>query len=228
MPLEIQQTPVDGAHILALGGQLDSRTAPELERELLDCLAKDRKLILLDLAKLEFVSSAGLRVMVMVGKRLSAAGGALALCALNPSVQQVFDVAGFTRLFAIQPSREAALGHLVKSSKLTRVSQLASSLLRQEAQAPAAPRPASADAALRSERASLAAELLSGRLVAERARGDAASAPAPVDAAPARPTPVAPAPVVAASASDAEGTGGQLLGKLKRALLGKTGTAEDR
>lgn len=145
-------------HILALSGQLDSRSAPELERELLSSLAKKRHSILLDFSQLEFISSAGLRVLVMTGKRLAAQGGALALCTLPPAVLEVFEVAGMTPLFPIHPSRAEAVRWLSRSTKLSRVSSLADSLLRKQDSERLPPRLPSAAGG--GERSSLAAELL--------------------------------------------------------------------
>src|SRR5262249_26979224 len=61
-------------------------------------------------ANIGYVSSAGLRVLLATAKQLDGGRGVLRLCRLNGTVQEVFDVAGFSRMFAIFPTREAALG----------------------------------------------------------------------------------------------------------------------
>ena len=124
--------------VLALSGQLDSKTAPELEREVGKALGKTGRAVLFDFTDLEFVASAGLRIVIMVGKRLAADGGAIALCGLNPSVREVFEIAGFAKLFPILPDRRAALAKLAGSARLANIGRLADRLLHRGAEPGAA------------------------------------------------------------------------------------------
>lgn len=160
MPLEQATAEEQGVTVVALAGQLDSRTAPEFEKALLKLLGEKKLEILLDLAALEYVASAGLRVFVMVGKRLQADGGRLALCALEPGVLKVLEVSGFVPLFPILPNRKEAIPWLLANAKVGRIGSLAGEILRRDAGA-AAPR-APLGAADR-ERAAYAAELLKKR-----------------------------------------------------------------
>ena len=68
--------------------------------------------LLLDLEKVAYVSSAGLRVFLMLAKQSRAAGGRLALCSLAPEVKEVFDISGFTALFMLLPDRVSGLNAL--------------------------------------------------------------------------------------------------------------------
>jgi len=120
--------------VLALSGQLDSKTAPELEREVGKALGKTGRALLFDLTGLEFVASAGLRIVIMVGKRLASDGGAIALCGLNPSVREVFEISGFAKLFPILPDRRAALAKLSGSARLANIGRLADRLLHKGAE----------------------------------------------------------------------------------------------
>jgi stage II sporulation protein AA (anti-sigma F factor antagonist) len=141
MPLELQDAEENGVAIVAAVGQIDSRTAPELEARLNKLLSEKKREILLDLTRLDYVASAGLRIFVMVGKRLQAEGGRLALCALNPSVHKVLEVSGFLDLFPIRSDRADALVWLNDTAKASRVSALAGEILGREGRG-AAPRPA--------------------------------------------------------------------------------------
>lgn len=132
MALEIETVDHPEIGILLLEGEVDSRTAGELEDALLEELRGDRTSVLLDCSRLDFISSAGLRVLVMVGKRLAAEGGRLALARMAPSVREVFDVAGMSRLFSIHADREQALQWLDESARVARVSGLAGDLLGEE------------------------------------------------------------------------------------------------
>ena len=65
--------------------------------------------MVLDCSQLDYVSSAGLRVFLITAKRLSKVDGKLALSALTEQVREVFDIAGFSSIFRIYPSRREAL-----------------------------------------------------------------------------------------------------------------------
>jgi anti-anti-sigma factor len=90
-------------------GRLDTETAGELELALHDAFESGRRHFVLDLARISYVSSAGLRVLLALAKKLDGDIGTLRLAALNASVKQVFDIAGFTTLFDIRANHKAAL-----------------------------------------------------------------------------------------------------------------------
>ena len=109
-PMEIREERRGGILVLAASGRFDSVTSADLEQRLL-VVAGERQLVL-DLAGVEYVSSAGLRVFLKLARRVKDAGGELLLCAMKEPVRQVFDLAGFLPLFAIEPTRELALARL--------------------------------------------------------------------------------------------------------------------
>jgi hypothetical protein len=74
-----------------------------------DLFAAGEREYVIDLSGIGYVSSAGLRVLLSLAKQLDGGKGSLRLCGLNAAVTQVFDVAGFSKLFAIFPDRTAAL-----------------------------------------------------------------------------------------------------------------------
>ena len=162
MPFEVQTKDEGKVLVVALSGQLDTRAAPQLEKALDAQVGQGRNEILVDCARLDFVTSAGLRVLLMTGKRVAAAGGRLALCALNPSVREVFDISGFANLFPILPARESALEWLATNVKVAKVSHLADDLLARKEVGKKDARPAVGGAAA-AERSALAARLLGGK-----------------------------------------------------------------
>ncbi|CAK0770866.1 putative anti-sigma factor antagonist BtrV [uncultured Gammaproteobacteria bacterium] len=95
--------------VIELRGRLDSNTSKILEEKLLAAIAPEQPAMVVDCGQLDYVSSAGLRVLLMAAKKVKAARGKLALCALKAHVQEVFDVSGFSSIFAIHPARAAAL-----------------------------------------------------------------------------------------------------------------------
>ena len=85
---------------IALEGRLDTMTAPELEAELNQSLGSAESLVL-DFSKLEYISSAGLRVLLSAHKMMSAKGG-MKVTNVNEIVQEVFEVTGFADILDIE------------------------------------------------------------------------------------------------------------------------------
>ena len=85
---------------LAVIGRLDTTTAPELEQELKESLEGVKELIL-DLAGLEYISSAGLRVLLAAQRRMNKQGS-MKLINVNELVMEVFEVTGFSTILTIE------------------------------------------------------------------------------------------------------------------------------
>ena len=86
--------------ILVLAGRLDTQSAPELEKEL-DTILSALKDLTLDLTELEYVSSAGLRVILKAQKAMNSKG-AMRLTGVNDSIMEVFDITGFLDFLTIE------------------------------------------------------------------------------------------------------------------------------
>lgn len=95
--------------IVTVEGRLDTLTAPELEKQCLELLEGERKNLVLDFSSLEYISSAGLRSVLVVGKKSKANGSNLTLCGLSGLVEEVFNMSGFDSFFPIYPSVEKIL-----------------------------------------------------------------------------------------------------------------------
>jgi anti-anti-sigma factor len=95
--------------IISLTGRLDGTTMGEVEQRFLELLGQGNKQFVFDLLELEYISSAGLRVMLLSVKKTRAIAGKIALCRLNANVQEVFQISGFSTIFEIFPAREDAL-----------------------------------------------------------------------------------------------------------------------
>ena len=85
---------------IALDGRLDTVTSPELEKELKDSLDAIETLTM-DFSKLDYISSAGLRVLLSAHKTMSKKGG-LKITNVNEIVKEVFDVTGFADILTIE------------------------------------------------------------------------------------------------------------------------------
>jgi len=93
-------------------GQVNSANAAGLESQLLQLVQNGEYRWVLDLSQLEYISSAGLRVALMLAKRIREHGGRLALCGMQPHVHEVFDISGFLAILTVVDTRDDALAHV--------------------------------------------------------------------------------------------------------------------
>lgn len=92
---------VNGAGLdIALGGRLDTTTAPQLEAELKNSLEGIEE-VNLDFENLEYLSSAGLRVILTAQKKMNARNGKLVIRHVNETIMEVFEVTGFADILTI-------------------------------------------------------------------------------------------------------------------------------
>ena len=98
--LNINKTIEDGKAVFSLAGRLDTVTAPAFENELKDSL-KDVRELIIDCAELEYISSAGLRVLLAAQKVMSRQGE-MKLTNVGEIVQEVFEVTGFSDILTIE------------------------------------------------------------------------------------------------------------------------------
>lgn len=99
--MKINRT-LDGSKLtLALEGRLDTTTAPELESELRDSLSSATELTL-NFAALDYLSSAGLRVILSAQKQMNAKKGKMVVTHVNETIQEVFEVTGFVDILTIE------------------------------------------------------------------------------------------------------------------------------
>lgn len=99
MSLKVEKTMAE-ATTLVLAGRLDTSTAPELEAEL-DGLLPDTKALIFDLKELEYISSAGLRLILKAQKAMNQQGS-MKLIHVPESVMEVFDITGFVDFLTIE------------------------------------------------------------------------------------------------------------------------------
>ena len=89
--------------------RFDAYSAKEVEADLNEAIDNGADKILCDFSGTEYISSAGLRVLLATAKKLKKVGGEICLSALKPYVSEVFETAGFTPLFKIYDSEKEAL-----------------------------------------------------------------------------------------------------------------------
>ena len=98
--MTIHKTIADSAAALKIIGRLDTTTAPELEATIDGCVAEIKELVL-DCSELEYVSSAGLRV-ILKAQKLMNAQGTMKLTHVNETIMEVFDITGFADILTIE------------------------------------------------------------------------------------------------------------------------------
>lgn len=106
--MQISEETRGGAVVITAAGRLDSSTAAALETSLSACIQANPATVL-DLSGVPYVSSAGLRVLLIGAKAARAKSHRLVLSGLSESVREVFDISGFTSIFAIEPDLDSAL-----------------------------------------------------------------------------------------------------------------------
>ena len=106
--MDITTRTQNGVTVVVLAGSLDSNTSPQAQQAIEGILAAGARKLAVDCTALDYISSAGLRVLLGTAKRLSA-GGALRLFGLNETVREVFDISGFSTILAVFATEADAL-----------------------------------------------------------------------------------------------------------------------
>jgi anti-sigma B factor antagonist len=107
--MEIRKEKRDDALVMQVIGRLDASTAAELEHNLIPVMQQDRTKVILDFADLEYISSAGLRVLLLAMKTTKKVAGELIICNMKDHIKEIFDIAGFLPIFKITATLEEAL-----------------------------------------------------------------------------------------------------------------------
>lgn len=109
--MDIRRETIDEVAVLAPLGRVDSNSAREIEEALLPMF--DAKApVLVDFGGMNYISSAGLRVLLLAARRSKATGLALGLCGMSKPVEEVFAISGFAKLFRIFPTSAEAIAEL--------------------------------------------------------------------------------------------------------------------
>ena len=98
--------------VLRLDGRLDAVSSPALEKKIFEFVEGGHIRILLDFSQVDYLSSAGLRLMLSATKKVRAKGGLLVFCSLQDEVMEIVKMAGFERMLPIYPNEQQALAAL--------------------------------------------------------------------------------------------------------------------
>ena len=106
--MEIKEDAIGEAVVLIPQTRVDSATAKAFEGKVVAVVNSGAPRIIIDFCDLDYISSAGLRV-VLVGAKMTRAPRKFALCGMKPQIREIFDVSGFSKILAIHPDRDTAL-----------------------------------------------------------------------------------------------------------------------
>jgi anti-anti-sigma factor len=106
--MHINETRQQGVTVVSPVGRIDSTSSPVLETHLVGLTKAGEHRVVIDFGAVDYISSAGLRVMLSLIKRTKEVRGKVALAAMGDSVRQVFELAGFLPLFTVEATTDAA------------------------------------------------------------------------------------------------------------------------
>ena len=107
--MELDRTPIGDVQVIGITGRLDSATSPAFEAQVLPSIRPGSNRVVLDFTGVEYVSSAGLRVVLLAAKQTRATQGAFAICGMAAPIHHVFQMSGFARIIALYPTRDEAV-----------------------------------------------------------------------------------------------------------------------
>jgi len=96
--------------VLKVEGRLDATSSPVTEKRIFDFIDAGKHKIVLDLEKVDYLSSAGMRLLLATTKKLKALDGQMVVCALSDMVMDVIEMAGFDHILNIQDDEKQAIG----------------------------------------------------------------------------------------------------------------------
>lgn len=110
--MDLREERIGEIVVLEVKGRVDSTTAPTLGEKLTGLFTLPRQRLVVDLRELEYISSAGFRILLLAAKRAEEGASRFILCGISGKVQQLFDLGGFLDLFPVMASRDDGIAAL--------------------------------------------------------------------------------------------------------------------
>lgn len=107
--IKMQSDHIKGVLVISAAGQVHGMNAREFHDNLYKEIIASNNFVVLDLEKLSYINSAGLRSILLVGKTLQGRNTRFVLCSLSDSVKEIFKIAGFDRILEMFESRSDAI-----------------------------------------------------------------------------------------------------------------------
>ena len=107
--MEIKTEEENGTLVVQVDGRIDGATAPEFENTVKSVISEDNLAVIVNFEGVSYISSAGLRAVLLVAKQLSQTNTKFALYSLGDLTREVFEISGFDRIIQIHGSKDEAL-----------------------------------------------------------------------------------------------------------------------
>ncbi len=109
MDVEVTEERVGEVLVLSPIGRLDSANVHSFESVIMERVSKGERRVVVDFSRLDFISSSGMRVLLIASKALKAKAGTLVLCSMKDHIEEIFKISGFIQIIPVKSSREAAV-----------------------------------------------------------------------------------------------------------------------
>ena len=106
--MEINEQETGQCVIIGIKGRLDTTNYSMLEKKLIELIDSNHNKILIDCSNMDYISSSGLRILLMALKKITLMKGKFVLCSLQENIREIFEISGFTSIFEIYLSKEDA------------------------------------------------------------------------------------------------------------------------
>ena len=110
--MEIQKERVGDTYVVTATGRLDGVYSTAFANQVGELLTGTNPKILIDFTDIDYVSSAGLRALLLLVKKAKSSGSVFALCGVNEQVREVLDISGFAAMFSIHSGRAEGIAAL--------------------------------------------------------------------------------------------------------------------
>lgn len=107
--MDLQTKIENNAIVVTISGRLDAVTAPEYEKRIRELIEGGNSYFVVNFEQLDYISSAGLRALLLMAKLLNKKGGQVCLANVKGNVRSVFEMSGFIAIFKMEDSVTAAL-----------------------------------------------------------------------------------------------------------------------
>lgn len=106
--MEVSSERDGSALVVAVDGRIDGSNSQEFQDRFEEVIEDGDRSVVLDMGKLTYISSSGLRATLLLARRLQRQQAKFAICSLSPSIKEVFEISGFDRIIQVLASREEA------------------------------------------------------------------------------------------------------------------------
>lgn len=107
--MELVEEKIKNVIVIGIRGRLDTMTYGQLEQRLSELFESGETKMLADCSQMDYISSSGLRVLLIGLKKARLMEGRFAICALRENIREVFEISGFSGIFEVFPTKEEAL-----------------------------------------------------------------------------------------------------------------------